>query len=363
MRNRAMDVYKFIFCCVIAVLHFYKGSGAHMAGGGIGVEFFVMAAGLFFFQKLEREMAAPDGGMDSIAYIKKRFMRFFPYTTAGLLAAFLVKRVWIYTGDGGVLSLGKLYKWFSRDIWDYLLVSMNGLNAGKSMLNGPLWTVSAMLICELLIWGLYRWNKQLFRTVLAPAAILFVLAYWKNIEGTADHHAWIGWTTFGVLRVFGDYCLSFFIYEAAKRLAAVGERLTTLARGLLTVCEFGCLLLSIVNMEVVNSRYFRYFNMLLFCVALVICFSGQSFSSRLFRHGKVAACLGTLSLSVYIIHYPILDAFCYIYPETDVLEQHFFLFLAVVMACSVLFDLLLRLIIAGAARLWTSLKTKMVVTE
>ena len=99
-----------------------------------------------------------------------------------LLLAFLVKRIWIYTGDGGVLSLGKLYEWFSRDIWDYLLVSMNGLNAEKVMLNVPLWTISAMLICELLIWGLYRWNKQLFRTVLAPAAILFVLGYWRNSE-------------------------------------------------------------------------------------------------------------------------------------------------------------------------------------
>ena len=67
MRNRAMDAYKFIFCCVIAVYHFFEKSDAHMLGGAGGVEFFVMAAGLFFFQKLEREMAAPDGGMDSVA--------------------------------------------------------------------------------------------------------------------------------------------------------------------------------------------------------------------------------------------------------------------------------------------------------
>ena len=45
------------------------------------------------------------------------------------------------------------------------------------------------------------------------------------------------------------------------------------------------------------------------------------------------------------------------------MERHLLLYLTVVMVCSVLFDLLLRLIIAGAARLWTNLKTKMVVTE
>ena len=362
MRNHAIDIYKFIFCCIIAMLHFYKGSGAHMVGGGVGVEFFVMAAGLFFFKKLEREDAAPDG-MDSIAYIKKRFLRFFPYTTVGLLLAFLVKHVWIYTREGGTLTLIRVYKWFSRDIWDYLLVSMNGLNAGKYLLNVPLWSVSAMLICELLVWGLYRWNKQLFRTVIAPAAILFALAYWKNIEGTADHHAWIGFTTFGVVRIFGDYCLALFVYEAAKRLASCGDRLTALTRGLLTVCELACLALSIANMEFFDSRYFRYFNILLFCVALVICFSGQSLSDQMFRHGKVSAYLGTLSLSIYIVHYPVLDVFQQFWPEPEVLDGHFLLFAGVVLVCSVVFDLLLRQIIAGVGRLRTKLKPKMVVNK
>lgn len=57
-RNHAVDAYKFIFCCIIAMFHFFGGSDAHMVGGAAGVEFFVMAAGLFFFQKLERETAA-----------------------------------------------------------------------------------------------------------------------------------------------------------------------------------------------------------------------------------------------------------------------------------------------------------------
>lgn len=361
MRNRAIDIYKFIFCCVIAAFHFFNEGGTHIIGGAGGVEFFVLAAGLFFFKKLEKEAAAPDG-MDSIAYIKKRFLRFFPYTTAGMLLAFLVEKVWIYTLDGGTLTLIKIYEWFSRDIWDYLLVSMSGLNAGKSMLNGPLWTVSAMLICELLIWGLYRWNKQLFRTVIAPAAVLVILAYWKNIE-EADYKIWIGFTTFGVVRVFGDYCLALFVYEAAKRLASCGDRLTALARALLTVCELGCLALAIANMEFFDSRYFRYFNILLFCVALVICFSGQSLSDRVFRHGKVSAYLGTLSLSLYIVHYPVLDVFRQFWPEPEVLDRHFLLFAGAVLVCSVVFDLLLRQIVAGVGRLRTKLKPKMVVNK
>ena len=103
--------------------------------------------------------------------------------------------------------------------------------------------------------------------------------------------------------------------------------------------------------------------MLLFCVALMICFSGQSSSGRVFRCEKAFTYLGALSLSVYMVHYPIVTVFRRLYPEQVMMERHLLLYLTVVMVCSVLFDLLLRLIIAGAARLWTNLKTKMVVTE
>ena len=217
MRNKSIDAYKFLFCLIITLLHFYKGSNAHLIGGGIAVEFYVMCAAWFFYKKLdvvaqrEGEEQSATVGIDNIAYIKHRFLRFFPYTTVALLLVFFVNRIWLYTYNGGMLSIGKVYRWFSRDIWDYLLLSLSGINAGSGMLNGPLWTISSMLICEFIIWGLYQANKKVFRTLIAPISVLFVLSFWKNIEGTADNDLWLGFTTWGTLRVFGCYSLTLFI--------------------------------------------------------------------------------------------------------------------------------------------------------
>lgn len=369
MRNRSIDVYKFIFCLVIALLHFYKGSGAHLIGGGIAVEFYVMSAAWFFYRKLEKESMSQAqnscgaNGMDNIAYIKQRFIRFFPYTTAALLMDFFIRRIWIFTRDGGVLTLGKIYRWFSRDIWDYLLISLSGLNANTNMLNGPLWTISAMLICELVVWGLYQNNKKVFRSIIAPVSILFVLAYWKNIQGTADNKAWMGFTTFGVIRVFGCYCLTLFIWENAKKLREMGSRLTNKARVLLTLCEFGCLSLAIANMEYSDSRYFRYVNILLFFIALSITFSGQSYGDKVFSNGKISKYLGELSFAVYLAHGPVLEVFRVLYPDPAVLDSHIGLFLCVVILLSAVFDIIMKWVVAFSASIIKRVTSSMILSS
>lgn len=114
-------------------------------------------------------------------------------------------------------------------------------------------------------------------------------------------------------------------------------------------------------MEFFDSRYFRYVNMLLFCIVLTIAFSGQSFSGRAFCHKKLVTYLGNLSLLVYVIHYPILDVFRQFYPNSSELDRHFFLFMAVVLLCSVIIDFLLKIIIAGVGQMWSKLKLKMFV--
>ena len=63
MRNGAIDVYKFIFCWVIAFYHFYGNGQEHLHMGSLGVEFFVMVSGVFFFSKWERQGKNTGGGI------------------------------------------------------------------------------------------------------------------------------------------------------------------------------------------------------------------------------------------------------------------------------------------------------------
>lgn len=57
MRNRncTIDLMKFVMALMVAFHHFYMSTHKHLVGGGYAVEFFLIAASLFFFAKLERE--------------------------------------------------------------------------------------------------------------------------------------------------------------------------------------------------------------------------------------------------------------------------------------------------------------------
>ena len=181
--------------------------------------------------------------------------------------------------------------------------------------------------------------------MVAPVSVLIVLSFWKNIEGTADNLMWIGFTTFGTMRVFACYSLTLFIYEISLKIKEVGSILTNKARNLLTVCEFSCLALAIANMEYSNSRYFRYVNILLFFIALSISFSGQSYSNKLFFSEKISTYLGEMSFAVYLVHGPILEVFRVIYPDPAILDTQLMLYLAVVFTSSIVFNFTMKRII------------------
>lgn len=332
MRNRSIDVYKFLFCVIIMFFHFYRQTDEHMIGGAGGVEFFVLAASMFFYQKFYKTRVS--GGMSNLRYAKKRFMRFFPYTTAAFIIALFTNRIIPRILEEKATTFLQLYKWFSKDIWELLLLFSCGVNGNSGMLNGTVWTLSAMLICEFFVWGLLQHNEKLFRTLLAPLAFLTILGFWKNMD-TADKDLWIGFTTFGVLRVFLLMCLGYYVYALSMRLQKMS--LSRYARVWLTVCEFLCIGISLVNMNFFSTRYFRYENILLFSVAIIIAYSGQSFSGKIFAVESVTKYLGELSLGVYLIHDPILKVFRQIYPDPYVMYAHKFVYLLAVLVISAVF--------------------------
>lgn len=334
MRNKVLDAYKFLFCCVIMLYHFfYATGGQYLVGGAGGVEFFVLAASLFFYRKFYHQ-AQSGRLMSNLTYGKKRLLRFLPYTTVAFIIAVVVKRIIPTLLKGKVITAVQLYKWFSKDIWEWLLVSMNGLNGESQLLNGPTWTLSAMLISEVLIWGLLQYNERLFRIVLAPVTILVFPGYWEGVD-SAGYASWHGFTTFGVLRVFFLMCLGYYIYSAAVKLREV--RLSKYGRAVLTACEFFCLGLSLVNMNFFSSRYFRFEIILLLSIVLLIAYSGQSYSEQLCRSAAVTTYLGELSLAIYLVHSPILAAFQIVYPDPNALYAHKLAFCFVVLLTSVLF--------------------------
>lgn len=53
-RNLNIDLMKFLYSWCIVFYHFYSSTGLHFVSGYYAVEFYLLAAGIFFFQAWER---------------------------------------------------------------------------------------------------------------------------------------------------------------------------------------------------------------------------------------------------------------------------------------------------------------------
>lgn len=303
-RNGFIDVQKFLYSWIIVFLHFYIYTREHFEGGGSSVEFFLIASGAFFYAGYQRKATTMENEQKlsyPTEYIKKRLLRFLPYTIPAFIPAFAVAV--INDSASGINNLAKIVDKFVRNIWELPLLSMCGLNSGETMLNGPTWTLSAMLLAEFLILHLLVRYEKSFLSFFAPIMILAGLGLWANLDDV-DHMLWVGFTNFGVIHTFIMTCLGIYAWRAAQRLSEIS--MTPRGRLFLTFVELSCHAIAIGSMMYRNTRYYRLFCALLFVIAITITLSRQSYTAALFS-GKnaITSFLGEWSMSIYITHIPI----------------------------------------------------------
>ena len=181
-RNGFVDILRIVFAFLVVEFHFWgSGEGAYHLGK-LGVEFFVILSGFFFFSSYSRQIWNATTLGDRLNYwknyMKKRYFRFFWYALVAFILVFIVKRVWWE----GISSVGEFADKMSGDIWEILLVKMSGLNREKGLLNGPAWTLSSMLIAEFFILGMLIWAKRFFLSLFMPLSLLGGVGFWINME-------------------------------------------------------------------------------------------------------------------------------------------------------------------------------------
>lgn len=290
-RNVTIDLFKFVYSLFIVYYHFYSSDYAHFQGGKYAVEFYMLAAGVFFFSGLERREMPPH---DRIAH---RFMRFLPWILSSFAITFILRRA-IISGH----SPAQLVIDLSGDIWEALLIDMAGLNEGKSLLNNPVWSLSAMFLVEVLMIGLFRY-RYFFVHVLLPATMMAGFGAWRNLEDVYVG-SWIGFTTFGMLRVWVVYGCAYYSLRLSEWLQGINfNRRGKLA---LTALETLCHLFAILAMLHFESRNFQWCTLLALLVAVSISLSGHSlWNTALQKLAGPIRFLGSFSLSIYLTHRPL----------------------------------------------------------
>lgn len=309
-RNGFVDIQKFLYSWLIVILHFYIYTREHFGGGGHAVEFFLISSGAFFYAGYKRKTASLDAdrlNLFPVSYIKKRFLRFLPYTLPAFILGFFVSSVVAKNGIG-FNGAAKIVNSFVSHIWDMFLISMCGLNGGKGMINGVTWTLSAMLIVEFLILNILVRDEKGFIRFYAPIAVMIALGMWKNIEN-ADNSLWMYFTTFGVIRAFISTCVGMYAYMAAQWLSK--KELTFTAQVILTIIELSVNVFAVLSMAYRSARAYRLFCILLFGVSIAISLSNQSLTAQWFNRNskRVTGFLGEWSMTIYVTHVPIRDFF------------------------------------------------------
>lgn len=217
-----------------------------------------------------------------------------------------------------------------------------------------------MLISEFLILSILIYKERLFSHFVCPMTIFFGLGYWRHMPFSL-HKVYNGWTTFSMIRVFIIFCFGWYCYKLSRKLQKC--RFTSFGVFLLSLLEFGGLLLvfGIIMLTRGQSYIFVFCFLLLIICAITI--SGQSISAKIFQDSKTTRYLGKLSFSVFLIHLPVLIIYRTHYTNEYVLYSHKISFGLVTLAAAILFSVFSAWFVNLFSRLWITLKSNILRAE
>ena len=307
MKSQNLDIhfFKFLYSCMIVIYHLAGSTAITCVGGYCGVEYFLLSAGLFLFLSFEK---GEKRGLNLTPgqYLKKRFARFFPWCITGYLLVLVVQRVLI----DKTASLGQWADYFAKDIWEVLMINMNGMNNNEYLLNSPAWTLSAMLIVGFFIWALMYYYKNLFIRIIMPLTLVIGFGVWTHLP-SANTERWMGFTNFGTFRTYLVFCLGYYCLQLAKKLAEIP--FTKAGKCVLTIAEIIIHIFSLTIMFLRAERYYQWLITALFMVAIAIAMSGHSHLAQVLSKFKFIQFLGNLSMSIYLVHVAVTIAFRHVF--------------------------------------------------
>lgn len=349
-RNFGLDFFKFAYSWLVVLFHFYSETSEHFISGRFAVDFFLIVSGVFFIQEYERSLL-PNGSLKLTpsGYFKKRFSRFFPWALAGFVLTVFVSRIIL----NPISSFEKALDYFSSDIWEILLLKMNGLNNNNGLVNGPAWTLSSILIVQFIMWAFLYFYKDRFLELILPISLLVGFGMWRHIE-TASVKLWIGFTTFGTFRSWLLIGCSVYCFRLAKALKKIS--FSKVGQWILTITEVIIHAFSVWVIMTKTSRYYQYTVILGLIVAVAISLSGHSYLTRILNRIKFCGLLGQLSLSVYLVHYSVILVYSHLYQNPYVRYSHKYSFVLVVLVGSVVFHFAVKYILklTGRIKSWFS---------
>ncbi len=305
MKSKNLDIqlFKFLYSCLIVVYHLASSTRINCPGGYYGVEYFLLTSGLFLFLSYDKK-AGTDALMTPGQFFAKRFWRFLPWSITAFALTVLVCRLYI----GQVTSVREWLLQLPSDVLEILMVKGTGMNAGVMLTNGPAWTISSILIVGTLFWILLYYYRNVFIRIILPLSLILGFGIWAQLP-SADTESWMGFTMFGTFRTWLIFGLSYYCMLLGKKLASVP--LNRKGKWALTVCEVLIHAVALYYIFRQAQRPTQWMLTGLFMITIAIAASGHSYLADVLNKVPLVDLLGEISFSIYLVHFPVVHFFRY----------------------------------------------------
>lgn len=348
-RNVAIEIWRFVIA--LAIIGFHTGfiiarTAQGQNGYWLDVEpnwffgssevllIFTVTAGYFMMahymkRKDNKEYTERSATSRAFEYTWTRIKSLIPVLILGYIIGIIVCTKFFYPD----YNLQQTLTMAVNSIWEFLGFHAAGLrSAGNEFfnLNGPLWFISAIIIVGyFLYWALCK-NEDFTKGVLAPFGFIFVAGWWSFTGTRAAQTAWstlglqttstngmggsataatatLGFNN-GLVFVFVGMLIGIIVYQL---IAAVKERnFTNGVKVALTVVNLVCSGL-LLWYTIYHPTYFNLerWTVAFLCIMVIgLSLLNQDHLTKLLNNkvtNSLFAYLGSISLYVYMLHYPI----------------------------------------------------------
>lgn len=292
--NGIISLWKFLFCIMIVIYHgsvlAKKGDYVILSRGSIGVEFFFLVSGYLMANSALNKKENDSIGKETINFVLKKYKTFLPYTIlAGLLAITILLCI-------GQMRMEK----FVYSIFDMLLLNMSGIKTFS--VNGPIWYISSMLICMLIIYPLIRKYKENFLYIAVPIIVLLGFGYLSyTCNNLRDPNQWIIFTFKGNIRAFIELCLGSLMYLLCEKFKSID--FTTFVKVIITIIEITGFITIFLVSQFLTAKY-DFMLVAILSISIILAFSEKTLEYN-FLCNKFCYWLEKLSVSIFVFHFSV----------------------------------------------------------
>lgn len=301
MKNRYVELERFIASCMILMLHLYLSKGSW-----IFVEFFFLLTGCFTASHIEkRKDFIQENEWYPLEYTWKKFKKLFPYTTLSLLWLWAIRLVGYDLKGKGIL------KWLLCLPTELMMISGSGMVPKglqiseefytPRLFNDHLWYICCMLFVLPFVVSLLMYVKKAKVIIMTfLPMLLYGILIMKSGTITGWHDPNFAFV-FCNIRALAGLLLGAFSYEVSKWWQRL--RYPRFGKIILTLIEVGSFFLVLGISHISNLSYDALFIALLF-LSVSLSNSGITYTKKLTP--RFFDFLGAISLPIYCLQLPIM---------------------------------------------------------